>query len=155
MNTRAFCFEYRIGVEGEAAAAAARYRTRSDIVRMKSAMAELEAMHRASQFSFEADFEFHLSVARATHNSFFVSSLETLRSVIRSGMVLAIAPSSLTPEMKGKAIRQQHLDIFRAIVRQNDVEARNAMRVHLSRCCQSTSHWDDTQNTTELKEHPY
>jgi DNA-binding FadR family transcriptional regulator len=142
MSTRAFCFEYRIGIEGEAAAAAALRRSEADIVKMEAAMHELERLHHASHFSFEADFEFHLSVARATNNNFFVRSLETMKSTIRTGMVLAIAPSGLEREVKGNAILDQHQAIFHAIVLQDDTAARDAMRQHLSRCHRSTRHWD-------------
>ncbi|CAN7709576.1 FadR/GntR family transcriptional regulator [Neorhizobium tomejilense] len=155
MNTRAYCFEYRIGVEGEAAAAAALHRTELDIARLEAAMIELETLHSASQFSFEADFEFHLSVARATHNSYFLSTLEAMRLTIRSGMLLAIAPSSLMLETKGKAIRQQHLAVFRAILRRDDVGARQMMREHLSRCRQSTRHWDDVEDPVEFDRQHY
>jgi len=155
MNPRNFCFEYRIGIEGEAAAAAARYRTETDIARLKKAMSDLEKLHQASQFSFEVDFEFHLSVARATHNNFFLSCLETMLPEIRSGMVLAIAPSGLSAEMEGMAIRQQHLAVFNAIERHDDAGARHAMRMHLSRCSQSTRHWDGAGTALELDEQPY
>lgn len=152
MNTRIFCFEYRIGIEGEAAAIAARHRTAADLMRMQAAMTELEAVHRAENFSFEADFEFHLSVASATKNNFFLSNLEKMRSTIRNGMMLAIAPSTQKSSMKNDAIRAQHLEVFRAIERRDESGARDAMRLHLTRCSLSTRHWDESGDVLELEE---
>ncbi|MDT0682321.1 FCD domain-containing protein [Roseicyclus sp. F158] len=155
MNTRAHCFEFRIGVEGEAAAAAALHRTRHDMIRLKAAMSDLEAHHKAGDYSFEMDFAFHLAVAQAAHNPYFPRSLETLRPVIRQGMLLAISPSGLAPEQKGAAIREQHRDIYRGIVRGDDTGARLAMRRHLLRCHQSTMHWDGAEVETGLEEQGY
>lgn len=141
--SRGFCFEYRIGIEGEAAAAAARYRQRSDLVKLRDAMECLEELHEASEISSEVDFEFHLLVAKATKNAFFVSSLATLRATISEGMLLAIAPTALHRKAKNAAIREQHKAVFDAIVDQDESRAREAMRTHLSRCRRSTQHWDE------------
>lgn len=141
--SRGFCFEYRIGVEGEAAAAAARYRQRSDLLKLRESMEYLEELHEASEISSEVDFEFHLLVAKATQNAFFVSSLDTLRSTISEGMLLAIAPTALDRKAKNAAIREQHRAVFDAIVDKDESRAREAMRAHLSRCRKSTRHWDE------------
>ncbi|MET3599820.1 FadR/GntR family transcriptional regulator [Martelella mangrovi] len=154
LGNRAFCYEYRMGVEGEAAAMAARNRTSRDLKDIREAMHRLETTHATSEYSFELDFRFHLLVARATKNSFFLMSLERLRDTIYKGMLLAIAPSTTDRQEKNQAIRNQHRAVFEAIAAQDEASARDAMRLHLTKCRQSTVHWANEERELELEAEP-
>ena len=68
--------DFRIGVESEAAALAARDHGPSDVAAIESAM---EGFVRAGhEGAVEADFAFHLAIARATGNRFYVDLLGSL-----------------------------------------------------------------------------
>ena len=140
-STSKECFEYRVGIEGEAAATAARCRTPDDLDALAQLLARMEIANASRQMGIDEDFDFHLAVARASHNGYYVSVLQSLRPTIRQGMLLARTPSSVKVDEKLSAINQQHHLIYDAIVARDSESARLAMRSHLVRCKLSTSPW--------------
>jgi DNA-binding FadR family transcriptional regulator len=135
------CFEFRVGIEGEAAATAARNRTQDDIVRLADALALLEDPATQAGLGLDEDFAFHVLVATASHNDYFVSALCSLKPVIYQGMLLARTPSNVNVAEKLSAINQQHRLVYDAIIAHDVDGARQAMRDHLKRCKRSTSQW--------------
>lgn len=135
------CFEYRVGIEGECASTAARNRSPSDLVRLADIMAELEDAGSSAGMGLDEDFAFHLAVARAARNDYFVSVLLSLQSQIYEGMLLARTPTGLNVAHKLSAINEQHRLVYDAIVAQDMDGARQAMRSHLIRCKKSTRQW--------------
>ena len=135
------CFEFRMGIEGEAAAAAARKRTAADLVFLSDTMKQMEDLQFNGQPGLNEDFEFHICVARASHNDYYVSVLQSLKATIFEGMLYARTTSGLKTTEKIAAINEQHRLVFEAIVDQDCDGARDAMRGHLLRCRISTSHW--------------
>lgn len=134
------CFEYRVGIEGECAYLAARNRTPGDLVRLADVIARLEGPS-TSPLGLDEDFAFHLAIAQASHNDYFVSALLSQKATIYEGMILARTPSSLKVIKKLAAINEQHRLVYHAVVARDSDEARNAMRSHLIRCKLSTSQW--------------
>lgn len=139
------CFDFRVGIEGEAAATAARNRTSDDLARLLNVLQRMDNLEHEREAGLAEDFAFHLQVARASHNDYFVSALQSLESTIFDGMLLARTTSGLKTAEKIAAINQQHHLVYEAILAQDDTAAREAMRSHLLRCKQSTSHWDTPQ----------
>jgi GntR family transcriptional regulator, transcriptional repressor for pyruvate dehydrogenase complex len=136
------CFEFRMGIEGEAAAAAARYRTADDLIQLADTVSELEALDTSRDPGLELDYAFHLCVARASQNAFYVSALYAIRDNIFGGMLLARTTSGLRTAEKVAAINEQHRAVYEAIVAGDADRARDAMRGHLLACRKSTRHWD-------------
>jgi GntR family transcriptional repressor for pyruvate dehydrogenase complex len=136
------CFEFRLGIEGEAAAAAARHRSTDDLIQLADRVGRLESLDVSKDPGLEQDFEFHLCVAQASHNNFYVSVLNAIRDNIFGGMLLARTTSGLRTAEKVSAINEQHRAIYDAIVAGDPDRARGAMRYHLSACRKSTRHWD-------------
>jgi DNA-binding FadR family transcriptional regulator len=134
------CFEFRVGIEGEAAATAARNRSQGDLVRMEDALARLEDPSQVN-LGLDEDFSFHVLVATASHNDYFVSALLSLKQEIYQGMLLARTPSTVNVAEKLSAINQQHRLVYDAILARDVDGARRAMRDHLVRCKRSTSQW--------------
>ena len=134
------CFEFRVGIEGEAAATAARNRTQDDLVRLADALSRLEEPPKTS-LGLDEDFSFHVLVATASHNDYFVSALLSLKPEIYQGMLLARTPSNVNVAQKLAAINQQHRLVYDAIAARDIDGARHAMRDHLIRCKRSTSQW--------------
>lgn len=139
-----YCFEFRIGIEGEAAAAAARYRNADDLIRLADVVRKLETIDVTSDPGLTEDFDFHLCVARASHNDYYVSAISAVRDNIFGGMLLARTTSGLRTAEKMAAINEQHRAVYQAIVAGDAERARDRMRFHLLACRKSTSHWDAT-----------
>lgn len=135
------CFEYRVGIEGECAFVAARNRTPADLIRLADVVAQLEDAGNDASMGLDEDFAFHLAVAQATRNDYFLSVLQSLKATIYEGMLLARTPSGLNVQEKLAAINEQHRLVYDAIVAQDSDGARQAMRSHLIRCKLSTSQW--------------
>ena len=135
------CFEFRIGIEGEAAAAAARNRTAADIISLGDVLKQLEVVQRTGRSGLHEDFAFHLCVSRSSHNEYFTSALLSLRDDIFEGMLFARTSSGINTAEKIASINEQHRQVYEAILAGDEDAARGAMRSHLSRCKRSTSHW--------------
>jgi GntR family transcriptional repressor for pyruvate dehydrogenase complex len=122
--------DFRIGVESETAALAARHRTEADTTGISQAMAAFTDAGREG--AVEADFAFHLAVARATHNHFYVDLLESL------GPMMIMLPRtrlgeefSMTDAAHVERVRREHENVAAAVVAGDAETARAAMRVHL------------------------
>lgn len=137
------CFDFRVGIEGEAAATAARNRTQDDLDGLLDAVNRMENLEYQHEAGLAEDFAFHLQVAKASHNDYFVSALQSLENTIFDGMLLARTTSGLKTAEKVAAINHQHRLVYEAILAKDEIAARDAMRAHLFRCKQSTSHWDE------------
>lgn len=122
--------ELRISLEAEAAALAAVRRNDAHLADMRQALTALQATVAAGGDSVESDFNFHLTVARATGNRYFTDMMMHLGN--------ALIPRSRL-QVEGAARRQyldrlelEHESIFDAIARGDAEGARVAMRMHLT-----------------------
>lgn len=127
---------FRMGVEVEAAALAAGHRTDAQTDSLLRAAARMRQVPAPTSQSVEADFDFHLKVARATGNRFYAELLESLgpAMIAYPGHRL---PQPGTPGQEvavglDEVICREHEAIAQAIA-DGDVEsARAAMRLHLA-----------------------
>ena len=71
-------YAFRSCVEAGAAAAAAEYREPEDLAAIGAALAALRNAMECGQPSAEADTRFHVAVARASRNPFFITTLTTV-----------------------------------------------------------------------------
>lgn len=125
--------DFRIGVETEAAALAAVRRTEKQLADLRESLAHFDASVARPSSAVDADFKFHLSIAKATDNRHFRDLLTTL------GPTMIIMPRTrLASEDEREAAAQfslvsaEHANILHAIERQDPEAARAAIRVHLS-----------------------
>ncbi len=125
------CFEFRVGLEGEAAALAASRRSRQDLVELEAALAELERVIAAGEVGAEADIRFHNAIAHATKNKLFESALQTLSAHTIQGMSLARNLSLRASLARMRLVQGEHQRILQAIRDEDSVAAREAMRVHI------------------------
>jgi DNA-binding FadR family transcriptional regulator len=70
--------ELRIALETECAGLAAARRTEDQLQAIREALAAFVAARESGQDAVGADFQFHLEIARATHNRHFVELMNTL-----------------------------------------------------------------------------
>ncbi len=125
------CFIFRISVEGEAAALAARDHDAEGLERLRAALAALHAMIEQNRLGVEEDIAFHRTVAEATGNHFFVTTLSALHRQIATGINLNRNLSVIQPRERREAGHREHQAVFDAIAARDETGARTAMRTHI------------------------
>ena len=126
------CFEFRQAIEGSAAALAAERREDSDLAEIRAAFEALDIAIRKNEVGVEADERFHLAVARATHNPYYVSMQTSLQPHIRYGMNLTRNLSRMRKAERVLAVQDEHRIILGAIDARDAEAARRAMQDHIA-----------------------
>jgi GntR family transcriptional repressor for pyruvate dehydrogenase complex len=126
------CYEFRICIETMAARLAAARRNREALEEIGMALSLMEGATDSLTHREDADFAFHLAIAKAANNQYFEASMRALREHIYVGMKLH-GQSLMTDGAKAlKNVFGEHSAIFRA-VRDGDGEAsERLMRAHLA-----------------------
>jgi DNA-binding FadR family transcriptional regulator len=120
--------ELRISLETEAAWLAASRRTEAQVSAMGAALQRIR-----EGGSVEADVQFHLLIAQATGNRYFVDILTDLgTTIIPRARLNSAQLAHDDPAHYLERVNREHEDIYNAIVRQDQEAARAAMRTHLS-----------------------
>ena len=125
------CFEFRVVVEGAAAALAAQRRSDDDLKALRDSLDALELCLTTGELGVDADEAFHQAVCRASKNHFFVSVRSSLQQQIEFGMKLARNLSLARPANRLRLVQDEHVAILRAIDSQNPEAARAAMVNHI------------------------
>jgi DNA-binding FadR family transcriptional regulator len=128
------CFIFRISLEGEAAALAARNHEPDSLQRIGDTLAQLDeivAKGPQGRLGVEEDMAFHRAIADATGNRFFAETLAGLQSQIAIGVNLNRNLSLIQPRGRILAGQQEHRDVFDAIAARNEKRARQKMRDHI------------------------
>ncbi len=125
------CYEFRITMEPEAAAIAA---LRHGSQALAAISGPLETMRDATarqRHREDADFDFHLAIAKASENRYFAIAMEALKDHIGVGMQFHGLSLKVTPD--GLAlVFAEHVAIFEAIRDRDPGAARDLMRAHLT-----------------------
>ncbi|QDZ11278.1 FadR/GntR family transcriptional regulator [Devosia ginsengisoli] len=119
------CYDFRLTIEPEAAAMAAHRRTPESLAKIKTALSLLRDATNRQSHRADADFMFHLSIAQASMNPYFVTAMQALEEHIAVGMRLH--GLSLKSTQGGlKHVFVEHTGVFEAI---RDGEAEAAQRL--------------------------
>jgi len=129
------CYEFRKAVEGEAAFLAARALNDLSLAELNQAVVLLDQSIAARAVGAEADFNFHLTVAKASRNSWFVSAMEAMRGQIQVTIEIARRLSLNKSNVHVLSVQAEHIAIFDAIKLKDGTAARELMREHLDRTC--------------------
>jgi GntR family transcriptional repressor for pyruvate dehydrogenase complex len=124
-------YAFRTCVEAGAAAGAAEFREAADIDAMRASFDALTTAMEGNRPGIDEDVSFHLAIARASHNQFFVSTIETSVGPIRQFMELAHSVTDKKDFERVREVQREHLAIVEAIVRRSPVEAAEAIRAHI------------------------
>lgn len=124
--------ELRLGIETQAAALAATHRTDSELLAIKDALDTINQLNTESVGGAAEDFNFHLKIAEATHNSYIVDFMNFLGTNIIPRVVLRLEFGSERDAFFEELI-DHHVAIYDAIKAKDPEAASAAMRVHLSR----------------------
>jgi GntR family transcriptional repressor for pyruvate dehydrogenase complex len=125
------CFEFRVGLEGAAAALAAERWESDQLAEIRSAYEALEVCIRTGQLGVDADSHFHQAIARATHNHYYISVQLSLQAHIALGMNLTRNLSMLRTDNRLRVVQDEHTSILAAIEGRDAAAARAAMETHI------------------------
>lgn len=122
--------EFRMAAEGEAAAIAAYRRTAGQEAAIAAANRKMAMLIDQGLPTVEADYEFHMAIAAATNNRFYVDVLRHFGArTIPRGQFPTL------PEANDRAylekVHAEHVEILMAIADQDPERARQAMRAHM------------------------
>lgn len=124
------CYEFRLAIEPFAAHFAAKRRNPAIIARLKEVVGMLSDATRQQQHREDADFLFHLTVAEASNNHYYHSSMQALRDHIAVGMKLH-GLALMGPARGLQGVLDEHQAIFEAIRDGESEVAHDRMQRHL------------------------
>jgi DNA-binding FadR family transcriptional regulator len=125
------CFEFRIGLEGEAAYLAAQRRSDEHMAAIQSAFDKLNEANAASELGVKEDIEFHVAIARASRNQMFVKTLDALAVHVFNGMNVTRNLSLTRSQKRLRLVQEEHRRIVDAVFASDGELARSAMREHI------------------------
>ncbi len=125
------CFEFRVAVEGAAAALAAERRTDEHLAKIKGALKALDNCIKTGELGVDADELFHAAITEATENQFFVSTRESMLTHIQFGMNLTRNLSLSRTLERLEMVQAEHAAIYKAIYDKDPGQAQDAMRAHI------------------------
>ncbi|PRD42425.1 FadR family transcriptional regulator [Phyllobacterium phragmitis] len=123
--------ELRASVEIEAAGLAAERCAPAQEAEIQAQLDAFETLMRAGDPTAQADFEFHVAIARATNNARFEEFLAHLgrRTIPRSKLRDMAGTDNI--ENRDAQLHREHMAVAEAIYARDSQAAREAMRVHL------------------------
>jgi GntR family transcriptional regulator, transcriptional repressor for pyruvate dehydrogenase complex len=124
--------ELRISLETEAAGLAAQRRTAVHLTELQRAIEAFAAAIESPGDTVNPDIEFHLCIAQATGNRYFVDVMRHLGATLLPRARLNAARLSAPEQIAYlRRVNQEHQQIYDAIERADTEGARAAMRLHL------------------------
>ena len=130
----AACYDFRIAIEGECAFFAALNRTQDDMEAMRSAFESFsDALKGNKRGGISDDFGFHLAVAKATHNVFFVNAFESIKSRVYMAIDISRQLTATPLGVRRQTLVSEHRAVMEAIIAGESAKARRAMRHHISK----------------------
>ena len=125
------CFDFRIVTESGAAALAATMATEADLAEIEHRFRRLDAVIAEQALGSREDFDFHLAVAKASRNQFFVSAIAQMQEQVLVSMTLMRNLSLLKSVERQKLVQVEHEVILKALQNRDATAAALAMRRHL------------------------
>lgn len=128
------CYEYRVVVEAGAASLAAQKAEDADIAAIQREWDNLQTIIETSAgIGAKDDFAFHMAVARASKNQFFITALSGIQEQMVFSMNLSRNLSLVKSVERQRLVQQEHLEVLQAIQQRDAERAAQAMRGHLER----------------------
>ncbi|SAK72183.1 GntR family transcriptional regulator [Caballeronia hypogeia] len=126
------CYEFRLVNESGAAELAAVKADEEDVRAIQQAWEQLERMVETQEgIGAKDDFAFHLAVARASKNQFFITVLSFIEEQIEVSMNLSRNLSYVKTLERQRLVQREHLEVLEAIRAKDPERAGKAMRAHL------------------------
>ena len=125
------CYDFRIVTEAGAAALAAQMADEQDIAAIEHAWDELERVIETQGIGAKDDYAFHLAVARASKNQFFITMMSFIEEQIAFSMNLSRNLSLVKTLERQRLVQAEHRAVLDAIRAHDASAAGDAMRMHL------------------------
>ncbi|MGE7903375.1 FadR/GntR family transcriptional regulator [Peribacillus sp. NPDC094092] len=122
--------ELRQSIESQAAYYAAERRSKRELEKIKYALDKLEDCFEKGKVAAVEDFEFHMAVAEASHNSMMVHTLSLISDSIIHGLNESRTDALMIPG-QDKLAMDEHKKIYEAIKNMDPDRARKAVITHL------------------------
>lgn len=125
--------QLRQSLESTAAGIAALQRSDEDLAVMAAILKEFELALVNGTETVDTDFRFHLSIAKATGNRYFVEFMSYLgQTVIPRTRINTASLGEETQQRYLQRVHYEHEEIFKAIESRNPLVATSAMQMHLN-----------------------
>lgn len=124
-------YAFRSCIEMGAAVGAAEFRDSADLKALHAAFDALNTAMESGQSGAEEDVRFHMAIAQASHNPFFVVSIATSVAPIRQFIELARNVTDKKSPTRVRTTQAEHQAIVDAIARRAPAEAAEAIRIHI------------------------
>jgi DNA-binding FadR family transcriptional regulator len=124
-------FEFRAGLEAEAAELAAKNWQEEDRERITLALAKLENCLQAGELGAEEDQALHDAIAAATGNQFHVMVRQSLKPHIAIGVSVTRSLSLQRTDAQLRAVQDEHVAIVEAVLSRDCHGAHAAMKNHI------------------------
>jgi len=126
------CYEFRIVTESGAAEFAAIKADEDALRAIQDAWDRLERIVETQQgIGAKDDFAFHLAVARASKNQFFITALAFIEEQVEVSMNLSRNLSLVKTLERQRLVQREHLEVLEAIRARDPAQAGKAMKAHL------------------------
>ncbi|GGD02017.1 FadR/GntR family transcriptional regulator [Pontibacillus salipaludis] len=130
--------EVRKILEVGAVESAATHYTKEDIEAMQQALTAMEKAKGNGDLGEEADLEFHLAIAHATHNQMLINLMNSVSEIMMETM-RETRRLWLHSEQKTTTLLEEHRTIMEAIQNRDPVRAKSLMFEHLTKVEQALS----------------
>ena len=127
------CYDFRIVVESGAAALAATMATEDDLAGVQRCFERLDSVIHEGTVGAGEDFDFHLAVARASRNQFFISAIASMQPQVLVSMNLMRSLSLIKSMERQHLVQAEHALVLEALKRKDAAGAGQAMREHLEK----------------------
>jgi DNA-binding FadR family transcriptional regulator len=125
-------YSFRSCIESGAAASAAINHEEADILDLEKALLALNATMQEGHSGIDEDVTFHLAIAKCSHNTFFVRTIETSVAPIRQFIELVRNIDDKKSPARVLATQKEHRAIVDAIIKRSPSEASEAVIQHIS-----------------------
>ena len=123
-------YELRVILDSEAAAMAAKRRSKKQLNRLKASLNRMSRSVQKDTDGTEPDFEFHKSIAEASGNYHLNGLIQFLNDKIEQVIHEARSHSRRSPGLPSE-VQKEHEAIYRALTDKNPKQARQAALTHL------------------------
>lgn len=124
-------FEFRAGLEAEAAELAARNWQPADRERIMASLQGIEQCLNAGRLGAVEDLALHEAIAMATGNQFHLTARQLFRPHFEIGHTVTRSLSLQRTTEQIRSVQDEHAVIVEAILARQEVEAHDAMKRHI------------------------
>jgi GntR family transcriptional regulator, transcriptional repressor for pyruvate dehydrogenase complex len=123
--------ELRRALEVESAFLAAKRATSADLEKLRTTLNNMALSKQNPELWLKADFDFHIGIAEATHNSIFIELIHTLRGHMED-TIKATQNHRFKDLSRYADTMEEHKEIYLAIAAENANRAKELMERHIT-----------------------